>query len=121
VLTNRNGALSVPRQFYPADLQVGKRWRTQFLRSRADGGEDRWDLQVRVMERTPMVVPAGKFDTYRIQAEGFRSKNGVQERVVWKMWVAPGVPFDIANEFNLYTRGSLSQQIDRKLTSFQSN
>jgi uncharacterized caspase-like protein len=117
LLANRNGSYSAPRQFYPAELQVGKRWNTRVSRERTDGVEDVWDINVRVVGRETIEVPAGKFDTYVIKAEGWRKQNTYQQRREWTIWVAPGVPFDIAREQTVRNNGRMSDQLVTKLTS----
>lgn len=119
VLANRNGKYSSPRQFYPAEFQVGKRWNTRVLRQRNDGSEDLWDINVRVAGRETIEVAAGKFDTYLIKAQGWRVIGNYQQRWEWKIWVAPSVPFDIARESTVHNSGKMVEQTITKLSTFQ--
>jgi pyruvate/2-oxoglutarate dehydrogenase complex dihydrolipoamide acyltransferase (E2) component len=119
VLVNRNGKYSSPRQFYPAEFQVGKRWNTRVMRERTDGGEDLWDIDVRVAGRETIEVPAGKFEAYLIKAQGWRTIGSYQQRWEWKIWVSPGVPFDIARESTVHNSGKMVEQTVTKLSTFQ--
>jgi Caspase domain len=119
VLANRNGRNSVPRQFYPAELQVGKRWVTRFSRERPDGRSDQWDMSVKVAGRETIKVPAGAFETYVIKASGWRKMDGKNDRFEWKIWVAPNVAFDIAREYEQRSDGRLVDMVKTQLTSFE--
>ncbi len=59
---------------------MGKRWNTRVMRERTDGGEDLWDVDVRVAGRETIEVPAGKFETYLIKAQGWRIMGSYQQR-----------------------------------------
>ena len=119
VLSNRNGKYSSPRQFYPAEFQVGKRWNTRISRERIDGVEDLWDIDVRVAGRETIEVTAGKFETYLIKAQGWRKIGNYQQRREWKIWVAPNVPFDIARESTVHHGGKMVEQTITKLSTYQ--
>lgn len=120
VLTNRNGRFEFPRQFYPAEFQVGKRWNTRVTRERPDGVVQTFDINLRVVGRESIEVPAGKFDTYVIKAEGQSTSEKKEYRqLAWKIWVAPGIPFDIARDQTVHDNGKLVDQWVTKLTGFE--
>lgn len=120
VLTNRNGRFEFPRQFYPAEFQVGKRWNTRVTRERPDGVMQTFDINLRVVGRESIEVPAGKFDTYLIKAEGQSiSEKKDYRQLAWKIWVAPGIPFDIARDQTIHDNGKLVDQWVTKLTGFE--
>jgi hypothetical protein len=120
VLRNSKGQFEAPRQFFPAELQVGKRWTTRVAQLRDDGAERALDLNGRVLRRERLTVPAGTFDTYLIVMTGYQLRSNGDFPVEWKIWVAPGVPFDIATEFvRRNPFGQLREMETRKLVALQ--
>lgn len=119
ILTNLRGVSSTPRQFYPAEIVVGKRWRTQFKQVRAAQGVTytfRYDLRVVGKER--VTVPAGSFDTYKIEARGYNMELGA--RLERNIWIAPGINADIAHEtFVRLSNGHIEQHDRQELVSFK--
>ncbi len=119
ILTNLRGSSSTPRQFYPAEMVVGKRWRTQFKQVRAAAGVTytfRYDLRVVGKER--ITVPAGTFDTYKIEARGYNLELSAQ--LSRNIWIAPGVNADIALEtFVRLRNGQIEQNERQELVSYQ--
>lgn len=104
---------SLPRQFYPADLQVGARWVTEFDRV-IDGISYRYNYKVVVVGKERVTVPAGDFDTYKIEATGFGERGGAGKRKA-VLWVAPGINVDIAQEFygwNATGKMTLSERLE---------
>ena len=117
ITRNQRGVFSTPRQFYPADLFVGKKWQTRFNQKRADGTTYTFQYDLKVVSRGPIAVPAGTFDAYKIEARGFNMTDGTYlER---NIWVAPGVNADIAHEIKARFRNGRWDQNDRQeLVSF---
>ena len=115
--TNQRGHFSTPRQFYPADLMVGKKWSTRFKQSRPSGLTYTFQYDMKVVAKERITVPAGTFDTYKIEARGFNIELGAYlER---NIWVAPGVDADIAHEIKVRLRNGRMEQNDRQeLVSF---
>ncbi len=82
-----DGRQWTPYQFFIADYQLGKRWPAQFIVTLADGRKVSNEFQLRVANRERITLPAGTFDTFRIEARGANLSNGdVLERTAW---VAP--------------------------------
>lgn len=106
------GALSTPRQFYPAELIVGKRWRTQFKQARPSGMTYTFSYDVKVAAKETITVPAGRFETYRIEARGYNVGLGAQ--VNRTIWVTPGVNADIAHETFVRLSNGRIEQNDRQ-------
>jgi len=102
IVTNRMGTASTPRQFYPAELVVGRKWRTQFRQQRYSGPPYTFKYDLQVVARESITVPAGTFDAYRIEARGLNVEVG--GRILRTIWVAPGVNADIAQEIVVQRR-----------------
>ncbi|MFO1328244.1 MAG: caspase family protein [Rubrivivax sp.] len=111
-LANPRGAMSTPRQFYPAEFSVGKRWKTEFQQARPSGLVYTFRYQLKVAARESITVPAGRFDAWRIEAEGFNVGLGAYIRRT--LWVAPGVPGDVASETFVRLRNGVVEQNDRQ-------
>lgn len=117
-VANPRGGFSTPRQFYPAELFVGKKWRTMFRQSRPNGIVYTYRYDLKVVGRETIVVPAGAFDTFKIEARGFNMQ--LNARLERNIWVAPGVSGDIAHEIFVRLRSGTIEQNDRQeLVSFR--
>jgi uncharacterized caspase-like protein len=112
IVTNDRGVFSTPRQFYPAELYVGKKWKTMFKQKRPNGTTYTFEYDVRVTGRETITVPAGTFDTFKIEARGFNLQLGAS--LSRNIWVAPGVAADIAHEIVVRLRNSTIDQFDRQ-------
>jgi uncharacterized caspase-like protein len=112
VLTNDKGNNDGPRQFYPAEFQVGKRWKTRYVRT-SETGQSVWELDVKVVGRERIRVPAGEFNTFLIKVEGSSiGERGGTRRDEWKIWVDPSVSFDIAMEHTQRNAKGQLREID---------
>lgn len=117
IVANPRGGLSTPRQFYPAELFVGKHWRTTFKQSRPSGAVYTFQYDMKVVGRESITVPAGTFDTFKIEARGYNMQLGA--RLERNIWVAPGISGDIAHETLVRLRNGATEQNDRQeLVSF---
>ena len=68
--------------------------------------------------RESITVPAGTFDTFKIEARGFNMQLGA--RIERNIWVSPGVSGDIAHEISVRLRNGAIEQNDRQeLVSFR--
>ena len=110
--TNQRGLFSTPRQFYPAELIVGKKWQTRFKQSRPSGITYTYQYDLKVVGRESVTVPAGTFDCYKIEARGFNMELGAYlER---NIWVSPGISADVAQEIKVRLRNGRMEQNDRQ-------
>lgn len=112
VITNLRGGFSTPRQFYPAELYVGKKWQTAFKQSRGGGVTYTFRYDMKVVGRETITVPAGTFDTFKIEARGYNIQLGA--RLERNIWVSPGVSGDIAQEIVVRLRTGVLEQNDRQ-------
>jgi hypothetical protein len=112
VVRNLRGGMSTPRQFYPAELFVGKKWRTLFKQSRPNGLVYAYYYDLKVVAKETITVPAGTFETYKIEARGYNETLGA--RLERNIWVAPGISADIAHETFVRLRNGIVDQNDRQ-------
>ncbi|MDM0113903.1 caspase family protein [Variovorax sp. J22R133] len=112
VVKNQRGAMDSPRQFYPAELYVGKKWTTMFRQTRERGTYNTFKYQLKVVGRETVTVPAGRFNAFKIEARGFNVHRGAAlERDIW---VAPGVDADIIHETKVRLANGMIEQYDRQ-------
>lgn len=92
-------ATAVIAQQQKMTIEVQKLLASQQLvaASRLGGKASDSDLLVLVGRET-IEVPAGRFDTYLIEADGWIPSETGQTRAEWEIWVVPGVLFDIARD-----------------------
>ena len=91
VRRTRGGGRFSPRQQFPLEYAVGKRWTTRFESTTPQGatGTSVLDLQIAARER--ITVPAGTFDAFRIEGVGYTKGLPVGQIVMLpKYWMAPG-------------------------------
>src|SRR5262245_12272706 len=86
-----------PAQVFPAELQLGRKWTARFRR-KDNYGYSESDIDFQVLRREKVTVPAGTFDTFRIDGQGVgRHSRGVS-RLEVRVWVVPGLVFSIKRE-----------------------
>ncbi len=82
-----DGTRWTPYQFFIHDYALGKRWPAQFIVTQANGKASTLRFELRVAARERITLPAGTFDSYRIEARGNDLAGGTRfERTAW---VAP--------------------------------
>lgn len=94
----KNGPITfdVPLQLSPAELQVGKKWTAAFKRT-ADGQTSTAFYDLHIVAREKVGVPAGEFDAFRIEGEGWNQTFGSRLQVT--LWLLPGLGFPVKREW----------------------
>ena len=70
-------------QFYPLEYAVGKKWSTRFLTKGAKGVESQAEMNFTVVGRENVTVPAGTFDSYRVEGSGWYGDRRQQQTTYW--------------------------------------
>jgi uncharacterized caspase-like protein len=93
----KNGAIEfdTPVQFIPAEFQIGKKWTAAFRRSK-DGQQSNASYDLQITRRETISVPAGTFDTFLIEGNGWNITFG--SRLETRIWLIPGLNFAIKRE-----------------------
>ena len=100
IFNARNKTRFTGTQFYLPEYSVGKRWAARWQRFSGDWPARDVRFEFKVVTREKITVPAGEYDAFRIEGQGWtQSNNGnfpidLQSRY----WVAPGIPRYIINE-----------------------
>jgi hypothetical protein len=104
-----------PVQFTPAEFQVGKKWTAAFHRVR-NSKSDNVSFDMHIVKRETITVPAGAFDTFRIEGEGWNLTRGWRRGV--KFWMIPGLNFAVRSESVTHDRnGRFTETIRRELVA----
>jgi hypothetical protein len=101
-IVGRNGAEFSPSQVFVYEYSIGKKWTTRFHVVRPQGGgkgmgkkiqaaprsrDDDVEIDFRVVAKESITVPAGTFDAYRVEGNGFLIRAAANQRYVY--WIAP--------------------------------
>jgi hypothetical protein len=89
-----NGGIISPNQVIPAEFAVGKRWRSRYRVTPPGGGMTMVDVELQIVARETVEVPAGRFNAYRVEAQGWQSGannagQSINRQLEWKRWYAP--------------------------------
>jgi hypothetical protein len=108
----KNGpiAFDSPVQFIPAEFQVGKKWSAAFRRT-LNGKQSNAYYDFHIVKRETIAVPAGSFDTFLIEGNGWNLTVSV--RLEARLWLVPGINFAIKREFITHGRNSRFGQTER--------
>lgn len=107
-------------QIYIAEYSVGKKWTTKYSGTRPNGKEDEWEIDFKVVGKERVTVPAGTFDTFKVEGKGSMRNLGATVKTTY--WIAPDqVRRVIAEETEVYKpAGAKYIKTDREeLLSFQ--
>lgn len=107
---------TVPRQFFPAELQIGKKWNAAWS-SDETGLPSHTSVDFHIIAMETIRVPAGEFLTFVIEFTGW---NTQMRTLKGKSWVVPGLNVCIKQEMlqrsGAMRRGTYSIADGYKLT-----
>jgi hypothetical protein len=110
-LRTPNGATYGPNQFYATEYAVGRKWTTRYSTVLPKGEDDEIEIDFKVTGRETIVVPAGRFDAYRVEGAGWLL--GKSRSISVTYWMAPErVPRVIVSE-SWYRQGKGIRKADR--------
>jgi hypothetical protein len=89
-----NGS-DTPRQFFPSELQVGKKWATGWTLNHPKLGRLTVALESRIYAFEKVRVPAGEFLAFAILCEGLDTAGRHHE---YRHWVVPGLNLYVKTE-----------------------
>jgi hypothetical protein len=107
---------------YPWPLKVGSKWECTEGATFPNGWKVRYELKFKVAAAQSVETPAGRFDTLRLEAEGFATNDtnntvSAHERVIR---LAPAVKREVKHEIRTRLRnGQLFRVEGRALTEFK--
>ncbi|MCS6764247.1 MAG: hypothetical protein MO853_10115 [Candidatus Protistobacter heckmanni] len=112
-----SGESDAPRQFFPAELQEGKKWTGAWTQMHPRLGPLVISMENRIVGFEPVRVPAGEFHSFALVAQGWDNKmNRYQQRY----WVVPGLNAIVKREFLISNfRGSYGVSNRTELVSLK--
>jgi len=115
------GAPSTGSQIWGVDYSVGKRWTSRHKTVSRTGVPVQVEFEVRVVAREKVTVPAGTFDAFVVEANGWAIGSGVNTRSQSRRWIAPDqVRSELAHELLERAReGRVVASERRELVSYQ--
>lgn len=111
--TIRNGPVEfdTPVQWTPAEFQVGKKWTAAFRRTQQGGKTSNAYYDLHIVKRETVSVPAGSFDSFRIEGQGWNMSNGAKLEVI--LWLVPGLNFPVRRDFITRNKMGRFGQVER--------
>ena len=103
---------NTPVQLAPSEFQIGKKWNAAF-NGIVNGIRSNGYYDLQIVKRETISVPAGSFDTFRIEGEGWSISTG--SRLEVRLWLVPGLNFSIRYESigrNRYGRLFRTERLD---------
>jgi hypothetical protein len=85
-------------QFYIPEYAIGKKWSTHFKVMLPNGTTNDNEVEFRVVAREQITVPAGTFDAFRVEGEGWARGQFGSLSLKPKYWIAPGIRRPVARE-----------------------
>ena len=102
-------------QFFIPEYTVGKKWTTRFKFMPEKGGVSETEYEFRVKARESITVPAGTFDVYKVEGNGWGTGTGERGgslRLQSIYWISPGVRRPVANEnVRIFVFGARSKML----------
>jgi hypothetical protein len=93
-MRTRDGRSFTPRQQFPLEYAVGKRWTSRYTYTTGKGEAGRAEASLVIGTRESITVPAGSFDTFRVDSraiiEGI-GPGGRNVETLIKFWMAPAL------------------------------
>ncbi len=99
-----------PQQFSPAEFQVGKKWSAAFIRTK-DGLAATIYYDLQIVRREKVSVPAGVFDAFRIEGQGWNRTFG--KHLDMTLWLVPGLNFPVKREMVKHGRKGRVKESER--------
>lgn len=79
-----------PRQDLPLEYAVGRKWASRFRTTTDQGGGSDSEFSFRIVGRETITVPAGTFDCFVIEGDGYSyTRGGLRIALGLKRWMAP--------------------------------
>jgi uncharacterized caspase-like protein len=116
-----NGVRFTGAQFFIAEYHAGKKWTTRFKRYFPGGAEIDTEFDLKVVTREAVTVPAGRFDAWRIEGQGWsrspRTPGSLNMQTAY--WIAPQVRRPIiVDRLTRHSSGKVTESSRRELVSY---
>jgi hypothetical protein len=106
-----------PQQLNPAELQVGRKWTAAYILTKSGSASNAY-LDLQIARREKVSVPAGTFEAFRIEGQGWNKTFDTQLEV--RLWLVPGLNFPVKREVvNRNRKGHLKVTERHELVSLR--
>jgi hypothetical protein len=119
LIRNRDGRTYIGFQLFISEYTVGKKWTTRFRVTQPNGTTSDSDYEFKVVGREKVTMPAGTFDAFRVEGEGWARGSFGSNSLKFNYWTAPGIRRPLASE--VYQRnmsGKILTNERTELTAF---
>jgi hypothetical protein len=119
-LKNRFGVKNPAALVAPAELALGKRWRTAFTNTQPNGvvGTNFWDSKVVAFEE--ITVPAGKFWAFRVERRGESDlSNGKRLFMTGTNWIDPQTMLVIRTDLLFRLGSTITEHTSSRLVAIR--
>lgn len=105
ILNNRFGKKDPGILQVPADIFVGKKWRSAFTNTAKNGykSQNFWDFRVTGIEN--VTVPAGRFLAFRLERTGAAVGPSGRTTMTGTIWIDPKTMQHVKSELTFFSRG----------------
>lgn len=118
VIRNRFGHYTGYQQFIP-EYQIGKKWTTRFKLILTNGTVSDSYYDFKVVDYEKVTVPAGTFEAFRVEGEGWGNGSFGSVSLKGKYWIAAGIRRPIAGEFyRRHSQGKILNNERLELTAY---
>jgi len=100
-----------PVQWTPAEFQIGRKWTAAFRLTRGDSSANAY-YDMHIVDRETITVPAGSFDTFRIEGAGWNMTQSARLKLI--LWLVPGLNFAVKRELIVHGKKGRFKQTERQ-------
>ncbi len=98
IIDPESGSSDTARQLVPAEFYVGRKWTAAWKQSHPRAGKRTTEMNFRIGAFETVEVPAGKFQTFRIDGYGWANDNFGSISFEQRAWLVPGLNFAVRGE-----------------------
>lgn len=88
LIRDDSGIKDPPTMMVPADISLGKRWRSTFV-NRIAGFDARVSLDFKTVALEDLDIPGARIKTYKVDIEGFVHLGGMGGHFTGTLWIEP--------------------------------
>lgn len=117
-----NGTQHTGAQHFIPDYSMGKHWTARHRVRNASGRDFDTEIEYKVVAREEINVPAGVFNAFRIEGEGWSQSENKVFGIETRYWMASGVRRFVASETKKkHTRGKVVKNERTELVAYFQN
>ncbi len=119
LVKDQYGTRSPPTLRTPADMAVGKRWRTAYQNTRPDGGVENSFYECRVAGYETVTVPEGTFKAFQVLCSGEARGKNYRSINELRTWFEPASLRVLSSEWEFGTHGKVNTHARIESVSFR--